>query len=85
MRGQRRIEPTASSANPLVGKVKDQRRKWYPIELLARQGLRDVREIFDWIEAGKLKAHRGRNGWIVHRDQLDVWRELCATEPRRDA
>jgi hypothetical protein len=72
----------ATPSNPLVGEIKDQRRRWYPVELLAQQGLRTVAEIVGWIEAGKLRGHNGSNGWIVHLDQLDTWRELCKTEPR---
>lgn len=68
----------ATPSKPLSGKIPDRRRKWYPVEVLASQGNRSVDEIVRWIESGELKGFNSENGWIVHRDQLDAWRELCA-------
>lgn len=73
--------PVATSSKK-VAPIKDQRRKWYPVTLLAQQSLRTVNEIVGWIEDGKLSGFHGDNGWVVHRDQLPVWSELCKTEPR---
>ena len=77
----RRAPVATSKAGMLTKPIVDRRRKWYPVTLLAQQGLRTVEEIVGWIEAGKLRGFNGSNGWVVHRDQLPVWSELCKTEP----
>lgn len=71
----------ATPSSPLVGKIKDKRRAWYPVGVLAAQSNRPVTEIVGWIESGELRGFHSSNGWLVHRDQLDTWRELCA-KPR---
>lgn len=71
----------ATPSRSPVGKVADKRRKWYPVDLLASQSMRPVSQIVGWLESGKLRGFNSSNGWIVHRDQLDVWRELCRTQP----
>lgn len=82
-----RRSPVATSSKKATP-ITDKRRKWYSVLLLAAQSSRSVDEIVGWIEAGELKGFLGRSGWVVHRDQLDVWRELCkrpvapAAEPK---
>jgi hypothetical protein len=74
--------PVATSkAGMLTKPLTDKRRKWYPVELLAQQAVRPVDQIVAWCESGKLKGFNSSSGWIVHRDQIEVWHQLCNTEP----